>query len=86
MRATEDLVRKSGIDPAKRRAASARQEKDADTKAIEADLSANLKMGVRIDHEPAGGGGKITISYRNLDDLDMLCQVLSVIPRDLATN
>lgn len=86
VRATEELVRRSGVDPAKRRSAGARQEKDADTKAIEADLSANLRMGVRIDHEVAGGGGKLTISYRNLDDLDMLCQVLSVIPRDLVRN
>lgn len=83
VRETEDLVRKSSIDPAKRRKAAQSGGKDADTKALEADLSANLKMAVRIDHEPAGGG-RISISYHTLDDLDLLCQVLSVIPRDMA--
>jgi ParB family transcriptional regulator, chromosome partitioning protein len=83
VRETEDLVRKSAVDPIKRRMAARSDGKDADTKALEADLSANLKMGVRIDHESTGGG-KISISYRNLDDLDLLCQVLSVIPRDMA--
>lgn len=83
VRETEDLVRKSAIDPEKRRKAAQSDGKDADTRALEADLSANLKMAVRIDHE-AAGGGRISISYRNLDDLDLLCQVLSVIPRDMA--
>jgi ParB family transcriptional regulator, chromosome partitioning protein len=83
VRETEDLVRKSAVDPKKRRMAARSDGKDADTKALEADLSANLKMGVRIDHV-ATGGGKISISYRTLDDLDLLCQVLSVIPRDMA--
>lgn len=86
VRATEDLVRKVGVDPKKRSRSGERREKDADTKAIEADLSANLRMGVRIDHEASGGGGRLTISYRNLDDLDLLCQVLSVIPRDAGRN
>lgn len=83
VRETEDLVRKSAVNPEKRRRAARHDGKDADTKALEADLSANLKMAVRIDHEPTGGG-RISIAYHNLDDLDMLCQVLSVIPRDMA--
>lgn len=83
VRETEDMVRKSAVDPEKRRRAARSDGKDADTKALEADLSANLKMAVRIDHEPTGGG-RISISYHNLDDLDLLCQVLSVIPRDMA--
>lgn len=57
-------------------------EKDADTRAIEADLSANLGMGVSIDHGGGGEGGTLKIQYRTLDQLDLLCQVLSVIPRD----
>jgi ParB family transcriptional regulator, chromosome partitioning protein len=56
--------------------------KDADTLALEADLSANLRMLVRIDHEPGTGKGHLTIRYNTLQNLDMLCQVLSVIPRD----
>ncbi|MDZ4312275.1 MAG: ParB/RepB/Spo0J family partition protein [Cypionkella sp.] len=82
VRDTEELVRKSAVDPAKRRALRQRGEKDADTRALESDLSANLHMSVQIDHLPGGEGGKLTISYRSLDQLDLLCRVLSVIPRD----
>ena len=59
-----------------------RDEKDADTKALEADLSANLKMSVRINHEPGGEVGILSIRYNTLDDLDLLCRVLSDLPRD----
>ncbi len=59
-------------------------EKDADTRALEADLSANLKMLVKIDHFPGNDGGQVTIRYRTLEDLDLLCAALSLIPRDLA--
>lgn len=52
-----------------------RGEKDADTLALESDLSAQLKMRVRIEH--AGqDGGRMTITYRDLDQLDRLCQAL----------
>jgi len=62
----------------------ARLEKDADTRAIELDLTANLGMGVSIDHDPGvDGSGTLRVRYRTLDQLDMLCQVLSVIPRDV---
>lgn len=56
-------------------------EKDADTKAIEADLSANLGMAVSIYHEPGGERGRITITYNTLRDLDDLCRGLSMLPR-----
>jgi ParB family transcriptional regulator, chromosome partitioning protein len=62
----------------------AKSEKDADTRALENDLSANLKMLVQINHEPGGEGGHLSIRYKSLDDLDLLCRVLSVIPRDFA--
>ena len=52
-------------------------DKDADTRALEADLSANLKMDVRIDHAAGGESGEIVIRYNSLDDLDMLCNLLS---------
>lgn len=61
-----------------------RNEKDADTRALEADLSANLNMRVVIDHGATGEGGVLTVHYRTLDDLDMLCAALSVARRDLA--
>ncbi len=55
------------------------KEKDADTRALELDLSANLKMRVEIDHPPGQEAGKITVSYDNLDQLDELCRILSSI-------
>ncbi len=83
VREVEQLVRKSAAEPNQKRANLGREVKDADTRALESDLSANLRMGVRIDHMAGGEGGKLTISYRSLDDLDLLCRVLSVIPRDM---
>jgi len=55
---------------------SHRDEKDADTRALEADLAATIGLSVSIDHEGAEGG-RLTIRYRTLDDLDRLCQMLS---------
>lgn len=82
VRETEELVRKSSEGGNKKKPRRIDDGKDADTRALEADLAANLKMGVRIEHGANGEGGKITISYRNLDQLDLLCRALSVLPRD----
>ncbi len=84
VRETEKLVKTTGIP---RQSGTGRgngraAQKDADTLAIEADLSANLRMLVRIDHEAGGDKGHLTIRYNTLDDLDMLCRILSLIPRD----
>lgn len=49
--------------------------KDSDTKALEGDLSAQLGMKVEIDHR--GESGSVTITYRDLEELDQLCQLLS---------
>jgi ParB family chromosome partitioning protein len=71
VRQTEELARQV----AKPRAAQReRQSKDADTKVLEDDLSAALGLKVQIDH--AGKGGTLTVSYKSLDDLDGLCQLL----------
>ena len=48
--------------------------KDADTRALENDLSANLGMSVDLDY--AGGKGKVTISFQNMEQLDRLCGIL----------
>ena len=52
-------------------------EKDADTRAIEAELAATLGMKVALESGPGGEGGSLTIHYRTLDDLDRLLQQLS---------
>ncbi|CUH64978.1 Chromosome-partitioning protein ParB [Thalassovita gelatinovora] len=53
-------------------------EKDADTRALEDDLSAALSMKVSIDHESGKESGKLLISYKDFDQLDELCRKLSV--------
>lgn len=76
VRETEEMVRKlaqSSDGQSKRASRSAA--KDADTRALEADLSAHLRMDVQINH-PGTGGGQMVISYKDLDQLDYLCQML----------
>ena len=80
VRATEALVKKSldGKNDNKRSKASrSATEKDADTRALEGDLAANLGMRVSLDHSPDSEKGKITIEYDTLDQLDSLCRMLS---------
>ncbi len=85
VRDTELLSKKTvgpnGPNGSQKRAAT--ETKDADTRAIEADLSANLKMLVQISHNGPDEGGVLSIRYRTLDDLDLLCDVLHKIPRDM---
>lgn len=82
VREAEKLAMAEVTRAGKRRPKTGQAEKDADTRAIESDLSANLGMTVTIDHAGPDEGGTLRIRYRSLDQLDMLCQVLSVIPRD----
>lgn len=51
-------------------------EKDADTRALEGDLSANLGMKVTIAHDNGQESGQLTIRYQSLDELDELCRIL----------
>jgi ParB family chromosome partitioning protein len=57
-------------------------DKDADTRALENDLSAALNMAVSIEH--GAGGGTLQIRYKSLEDLDFLCAALSVMRRDVS--
>ncbi len=83
VRETERLAKAVACKPARGKSGgSSTDDKDADTKALEADLSANLKMSVRINHERGGETGILSIRYNTLDDLDLLCRVLSDLPRD----
>jgi ParB family chromosome partitioning protein len=84
VRDTEALAKRDGVKPQKTNSKrqNTQNEKDADTRAIEADLSANLKMAVTISHEPGGEAGILQIRYKKLDDLDNLCRSLSVMSQD----
>jgi len=53
------------------------KEKDADTKALEKDLSASVKMKVSIEHKADDGSGQVVIKYKNMDELDSICRFLS---------
>ena len=75
VRETERLVKRPKEDRKKPQRESV--EKDADTRALEADLSANLGMKVSINHRPGGESGSVTISYKTLEELDDLCRLLS---------
>lgn len=84
VRETEVLARETSSTPprAKKTHEGGRYEKDADTRALEADLGANLRMAVSINHEPGGERGVLSIKYNTLDDLDNLCRTLSQMDRD----
>ena len=73
VREVESLMREKSAKPAKPRNTG---EKDADTRALEGDLSATLKMRVQIKHAGTDGG-QLVITYKDLDQLDRLCQILA---------
>ncbi|MEL6921628.1 MAG: ParB/RepB/Spo0J family partition protein [Pseudomonadota bacterium] len=80
VRATEALVKKTDTT-ATEKYASARTPKlptkDADTKALEDDLSAATGVKVSLNHKPDGESGTLVLSYETLDQLDDLCRRLS---------
>ena len=74
VRQTESLVKKRvGEKPVR----LGQKSKDADTRLLEGDLSAALKMGVSILHRPNQEFGEIKIRYKNLEQLDDLCRHLT---------
>ncbi|KMW58896.1 Chromosome (plasmid) partitioning protein ParB [Candidatus Rhodobacter oscarellae] len=75
VRATEALVKSGG--GARKSAPKAARGKDADTTALENDLSAATGLKISIDHGKSGESGRVSIDYPNLDDLDRICQLLS---------
>ena len=52
------------------------KEKPADTVLLEADLSAALKMKVSINHEEGKEKGLMSITYKSLDELDRISEVI----------
>lgn len=74
VRQTEQLARTSTT--AEPRTQPRPLAKDADTRALEADLTASLRLKVSIDHKPGAQSGELRIRYTNLEELDGLCQML----------
>jgi ParB family chromosome partitioning protein len=58
--------------------AAALAQKDADTLALERELSSVLGLRVTVDHQ--GDGGKVTVNYATLEQLDDVVQRLSHTP------
>lgn len=82
VRETEKLA-KNGLPTGAARTQTTRtSEKDADTRALEKDLSASLGMKVAIDHSAGKEDGRLTIKYADLSQLDDLCQRLSAMVND----
>jgi len=80
VRETERLMRAQDSGKSSAPKPARAPERDADTRALEADLSANLKLPVRIEHAVGGESGDLVIRYASLDDLDRLCRILSQLP------
>ena len=79
VRATEALVKKQqgGSDKSTPRSRNLNAGKDADTRALEKDLSAIMAMKVSINHKAGSETGQVVLTYENLDQLDDLCAKLS---------
>ncbi|MCW5724523.1 MAG: ParB/RepB/Spo0J family partition protein [Maricaulaceae bacterium] len=73
VRAAEALAAETRQAP--ERKGGAKPQKDADTRALEADLSARLGLEVSIKGQ--GESGALTIRYRKLEQLDDLCRRLT---------
>jgi len=78
VRETERLVKASREETTTRRAG--KREKDADTRMLEGELSANIGMNVTVDHKPGQDNGRVVIRYKTLDELDNLRRILISMP------
>lgn len=72
-----EVERLSKPKPARSISSKQRIEKDADTRAIEDELSASVGVRVSIDSDASGQSGKLSIKYKSLEELDDLCRRLS---------
>jgi len=75
VRQTEVLAKSGGKQLSQKR--QLQPPKDSDTRAIENDLTAQLRLKVSIDHRHSSGKGELRIAYTSLEELDGLCQLLS---------
>ncbi|MEQ8404894.1 MAG: ParB/RepB/Spo0J family partition protein [Oceanicaulis sp.] len=75
VRAAEKLARDASGRPEQKRSPGAPETKDADTRALEADLAARLGLDVEIRH--TGERGEVRVRYASLEQLDEVCRRLS---------
>jgi ParB family chromosome partitioning protein len=77
VRQTEALVQ-AEREPAREASSKKTKTKDANTAALERDLSARLGLKVAIDH--GAKGGSLTLRYKTLDQLDDVIARLKAVP------
>jgi ParB family chromosome partitioning protein len=76
VRQAEALAKKQKPETSKKKgAASTGAEKDADTRALERDLS--LKLGLKVEVQFDGKAGRLVLHYSSLDQLDGLIEKLN---------
>jgi ParB family transcriptional regulator, chromosome partitioning protein len=75
VRETEKLAKTSKPGSSSPREKKPDPQPDPDIAALERQLGDMLGLAIRINHQ--GEGGVVTLSYSNLDQLDMICQRLS---------
>ena len=76
VRQAEALAKKQKPETAKKKgAAGSGSEKDADTRALERDLS--LKLGLKVEVQFDGKGGRLVLHYSSLDQLDGVIEKLN---------
>jgi ParB family transcriptional regulator, chromosome partitioning protein len=75
VRQAEALAQQGGGSEETTKISSARAEKDADTLALEKQISDAIGLKVTIKHREKGG--EVKIGYKTLDQLDELCRRLS---------
>ena len=77
VRQTEFLAkRKNGEDRSKDKLKSLLTEKDPDTIDLERSLTALLRIPVTISYDKKKKSGKVHISYRSIEELDLICGIL----------
>ncbi len=72
-----EALAKRAKPTAKKTAPPTHVKKDADTRALENDLTAALGFKVSIDHNETSGKGAVQIRYASLEELDDICAKLS---------
>jgi ParB family transcriptional regulator, chromosome partitioning protein len=72
VRQAEDLTREQAARP---KTAGKSKDKDADTRALESSVASALGLSVSIDHK--GSAGRVTVSYKSLEQLELIAHRLS---------
>jgi ParB family transcriptional regulator, chromosome partitioning protein len=76
VRQAEKLVAEARATPKKKKLAKRGAGKDADTRALERQLTETLGLRVNIAHKPGSQKGSLTIEYDSLDQLDNFLALL----------